>query len=150
MISRAKFSCGRCADVLPAVEPDEHRRIVRDFDQQIAEVAEREPAEQLDLPVRTRQLARFERHHLRALHRAEGARDLAVGRGEVVVPEERHLFLERTLRVHHPEQPALAGVLDVRVRRELAAARRHADVVALPDLRIHVVGLRARSRRDSR
>ena len=52
---------------------------------------------------------------------AELAGDLAVGGGEVVVPEERHLLLERALRVHHPEQPALAGVGDV-VRRLKAAA----------------------------
>ena len=141
MISRAKFSCGRARDILPAIEPHEHRRIARDFNQQVAKVSEREPAEQLDLSGRARQLALFERHHLGALHGAERTGDLAVAGGEVVVPEERHLLLQRTLRVHHPEQPALAGVLDVRVRRELAPSRRHADMVNLPDLRVHVVGL---------
>jgi hypothetical protein len=59
----------------------------------------------------------------------------------MVVPEERHLLLQRSLRVHHPKQPPLAGVLDVGVRRELAPSRRHADMVNLPNPRVHVVGL---------
>jgi hypothetical protein len=44
-----------------------------------------------------------------------------------------------TLGVHHAEQPALAGVLDARVRRELAGTRRHAGVRALADLRVDVI-----------
>ena len=42
--------------------------------------------------------------------------------------------------MHHPEQPSLAGVVDTGVRRELAA-RGDADVRALADLRVDVVGL---------
>jgi hypothetical protein len=32
------------------------------------------------------------------------------------VPEQRHLLFERALRVDHAEQPALARVVDQRVR----------------------------------
>src|SRR5262249_14938678 len=45
-------------------------------------------------------------------------RELAVGGGEVVVPEQRHLFLQRAPRMNHAKQPALARVLDVDVRRK--------------------------------
>ena len=58
----------------------------------------------------------------------------------MVVPEQRHLFLEGTLRVHHPEQPSLTSVDDVSVGRE-RARRCRADVVGLPGFRIHVVRL---------
>ncbi len=72
---------------------------------------------------------------------ADLAGDLRVGGGEVVVPEERHLLLQRALRVHHPEQPALPGIEDV-VRRlkAAAAAARHPDISRPADERIHIVG----------
>ena len=142
MISRPKFSCGLAADVRAAVEPDEHRRVLRDRDQQIAEVAERVLAEQLDLPAARRPDPRAaSRPSSRvAFVGAERAGDLAVGGGEVVVPEERHLLLERTLRVHHPEQPALARVVDVRSRQEPLPRGGHADVAGAPDLGVDVVG----------
>ena len=43
---------------------------------------------------------------------------LAEAGGEVVVPEQRHLLLQRTPRVDHPEHPALTRIVDVDVRRE--------------------------------
>jgi hypothetical protein len=79
-------------------------------------------------------------HHLRADYIPQGAGHLAVTDAEVVVPEERHLFLERASGVDHPKQPTLPRVVDVRARRELPA-RRHAHVLCQPDLRIHIVGL---------
>ena len=50
--------------------------------------------------------------------RAGVAGQLAVGGGEVVVPEQRHLLLQRAPRMNHAEHPALARVVDVDVRRE--------------------------------
>ena len=59
----------------------------------------------------------------------------------MVVPEQRHLFLERTLRVHHPEQPALARVFDAGIRRELPA-RGDPHVLAIAYLGIDLVRLK--------
>ena len=59
----------------------------------------------------------------------------------MVVPEERHLLLQRALRVHHPEQPALAGVEDIgRWLKAVAAASGHADVARTADERIDIIG----------
>ena len=59
----------------------------------------------------------------------------------MVVPEERHLLLQRTLAVHHPEQPPLPGVVDVASRLESACGSGgHADVARRPDLCVDVVG----------
>jgi hypothetical protein len=91
--------------------------------------------------LRAGQLTLLQGHHLGALDGAEGAGHLAVRRGEVVVPEKRHLLLERALRVDHPEQPPLPRVLDARVRGEPARARGDVDVIRPPDLAVHVVGL---------
>jgi hypothetical protein len=41
--------------------------------------------------------------------------------------------------MHHPEEPALAGILDVGVRGKLTTARRDADVAVLADQRIDAV-----------
>ena len=66
---------------------------------------------------------------------------LRVGRREVVVPEERHLLLERTVAVHHPEQPSLPRVEDVgRGENGAVPARGDLDVARLADLRVDVVG----------
>ena len=65
--------------------------------------------------------------------------ELAVGGGEVVVPEHRHLFLQRAPRVHHAEHPALARVVDVDVGRE-QVVRGHLHVVGPADALVHVVG----------
>src|SRR5215510_6933176 len=56
------------------------------------------------------------------------------------MPEERHLLLQRSAGVHHPEQPALARIFDVGVGRESTGTRHDADVCRVPDLRIDVVG----------
>jgi hypothetical protein len=124
-----------------AVEPDEHRGIARHLDQQLAEVADGEPPELLVLPhLRARHFVGTGRHHLRAVHRAERAVDLRIRGGEVVVPEQRHLLLQRTAAVDHAKQLALTGVVDDRVRCELAA-RRDRNVFRLVDVAIHVVRL---------
>ena len=94
--------------VRAAVEPHEHRRVLRDVQQDVAEVPERVVAQHLDLAADFRRiLRRLRRHVARAFGGAVRARDLVVAGGEVVVPEERHLLLERTVAVDHPEQPAL-------------------------------------------
>jgi hypothetical protein len=95
----------------------------------------------LDLALRSRQLAGLERHHLGGLNGTHNPRHLAVCGGEVVVPEQRHLFLERTLRVHHPEQPALSRVLDAGIRRELPT-RGDPHVLAIAYLGIDLVRLK--------
>ena len=63
-------------------------------------------------------LRSFGRHHLRGGHTADGVRNLAVGRGEMLVPEKRHLFLQRAPRVHHAKEPPLPRIVDARRRRE--------------------------------
>jgi hypothetical protein len=78
-------------------------------------------------------------HCAGAVRGAEPARDLAVSGGEVVVPEERHLLLERPRAVDHAEDPPLPRVGDDGRRRELTA-RRHAHEARLPDIRVDVVG----------
>ena len=66
-------------------------------------------------------------------------RDLRVRGGEVVVPEERHLLLERAVRMHHPEQPPLARVGDDGARRKRVPAARDLDVPGLQILRVDIV-----------
>ena len=59
----------------------------------------------------------------------------------MVVPEQRHLLLQRALAVHHPEHPALTGIVDVVARVEsAAAARHHAQIGRIADVGVHVVG----------
>ena len=131
--------------VLPSVEPDEHRRILApprsSRSRKLPSAYWRNSS---IWPCGPGSSPDFSAIIFVACSAADGAGDLAVGRGEVVVPEQRHLLLQRALRVDHPEQPSLPRVLDVRVRRELTA-RRDADVGVLSDLPVHVVGLRARS-----
>jgi hypothetical protein len=97
-------------------------------------------AKQLELILRPGKLARLERQHFGALHGTDTARDLGVRRREMVMPEQRHLLLEWALGMHHPEQPSLPGVVNAGIWRELAA-RRDANVRAVADSRVHVVGL---------
>ena len=104
-----------------AVEPHQHRGILRHLQQEVAVVAERVLAEELDLPLRPAQRAGLVREHLGRLHGAGVGGQLAVGGGEVVVPEQRHLLLQRAPRVDHAEHPALARVVDVDVWREEVA-----------------------------
>jgi hypothetical protein len=88
--------------------------------------------------LRAWQLSGFERHHFRALNGTAKPGHLAVGRREVVVPEERHLFLERPLRMQHSEEPPLTRVFDIRIRGELPAGR-DTNVTNLADLRVDIV-----------
>src|SRR4029450_9976190 len=93
----------------PAVEPYEHRRVLRHSDEEIPEVAERELTKKLDLALHLiRIFARLCSHVPRAFVGAERTGDLAVRGREVVVPEQRHLLLERTTGVDHSKEPALA------------------------------------------
>src|SRR5688572_28315265 len=78
--------------------------------QYLLKAAERVLAQQFHLSWRTGQIAGLERHHLGADDLTGIPRHLAVGGGEVVVPEQRHLLLQRPAGVHHPEQPALPGI----------------------------------------
>ena len=135
----AEVLLGPRLGVVLAVEPHQHRRIAGHLHQEVAEVAERVLAEQLELPLRPAQRARLVREHLGALHGARLGGQLAVGGGEVVVPEERHLLLQRTPRVHHAEHPALARVVDVDVGREQVACA-HLRVVGPSDALVDVVG----------
>ena len=84
-------------DVRPAIEPHDHGRVFRDLDEQVSKIAEGVLSEKLDLALRSWQLAELERHHLGGLNGTHNPRHLAVGGREVVMPEQRHLFLQRTL-----------------------------------------------------
>ena len=126
--------------VRAAVEPDEHRRVFGDVDQDVFEVGQRVVAQHFHLAAHAAGiLRRLRRHVARAFGRAKRAGDFRVTRREVVVPEERHLLLQRPVRVQHPEQPPLAGIADVRLRSERTSARRDADVSRLEDFRVDVV-----------
>ena len=123
------------------IEPDQRRGILRDLHQEIAEVAERVLAEQLDLSLRSAQGAGLVREHLGALQHARVIGQLAVAGGEVVVPEQRHLFLQRTPRVNQAEHPSLARVVDVDVWCEevVVSFGGHLHVVGPSHARIDVV-----------
>ena len=58
-----------------------------------------------------------------------------------VYAASREQGLQRTLRVHHPEQPSLTRVFDIGVRRELAS-RGDANVCAVAYLGVDIVGLK--------
>ena len=139
MISRPKFSCGFA---LVLILPSSQMSVAGScatWHQQVAIAPERVLAEQLDLSLRAAQHAGLRREHLRALLGTRIGGELAVGGGEVVVPEHRHLFLQRTPRVDHAEHPALARVVDVDVGRE-QIVRGHLHVVRPADALVHVVG----------
>ena len=131
MISRAKFSCGRAFVFAPAIQPHEHGGIFRHLDEQIAEVRKRVVAEELELAAQPRgMLDALRRHHPRRFRPSDASGNLAVRRGEVVVPEQRHLFLQRPPGIHHAEQPPLAGVVDDRGgRKRLARREPRIDIV---------------------
>ncbi len=127
------------AEVGSAIQPVEHRRILRHGDKKIPEIAEGVLAKQLELSLHAaRILGRLRREHPRRFFRARVVGDLRVGCREMVVPEERHLLLQRPATVHQPEQPALTGIGDVRRGLE-AAARGHAHVPCRTDEVIDVV-----------
>ena len=56
----------------------------------------------------------------------------------MVVPEERHLFLQRPAAVEHPEQPALARIVDDGRGRK-CAVRCGPGVPGRPDLAVHII-----------
>ncbi len=57
----------------------------------------------------------------------------------MVVPEQRHFFLQRATAVRHAKQPALPGIVDDRGGGKFSG-RRRAHVAGRPDLAVHVVG----------
>ena len=127
-------------EVGAAVEPHQHRWILGDRDQQIPEVAERVLPQQLELPLEPGRVLRgLGRKCPRSLDRTEFAGDLRVGGGEMVVPEERHLLLQRTAAVDQAEEPALARMSDVGVWLK-SARRGDPGVPRSPDEIIHIVG----------
>jgi hypothetical protein len=132
---------GPAADIQTSVEPHQHRGVLRDRDQQIAEIAESVLSEQFELADDGRgELAGLRREHARRVDRANRATDFRIGSGEVVVPEQRHLLLQRALAVHHPEQPPLPGIVDVGLRLETTRCPGgHAHVAGTADLVVHVV-----------
>ena len=121
-----------------AIEPHQYRGILRHLQQEVAIVTEGVLAEELDLALRPAQHAGLVREHLGRLCGAGVGDQLAVGGGKVVVPEQRHLLLQRAPRVGHAEQPALPRVVDVDVRREELASG-HLRMVGSSDALIHVV-----------
>jgi hypothetical protein len=85
----------------------------------------------------------FRRHHLRGGLAADGVRNLAVGRSEVLMPEQRHLLLQGAPRVQHAEQPPLTRVVDGRRRRKRLhhpGRWRHGRIPALTNELINIVG----------
>src|SRR5206468_10032159 len=67
-------------------------------------------------------LTRLRGHVPRAFVAIQGD-DLRVGGRKVVVPEERHLLLERTTRMNHAEEPTLPRIVDHGARQELTSCR---------------------------
>ena len=104
----------RGAVVLVVVQPEDHRRVPRDRHQQIAIVAHAVVAEQFDL-----------------LQQLVVVVDLRVAGGEHVVPEQRHLLLQRALRVHQ-----VVHVVDVAHRR-LAAGQQRGRLVTQQHIGVH-------------
>jgi hypothetical protein len=91
---------GRSLDVHPGVEKGQHRRILGHADEQIAEVAGRVPLEQLELP-----------QHLAVVAH------LVLARGEVAMPEQRHLLLERPASPQHPLGPPVPDPVRLQAAR---------------------------------
>ena len=97
--------------VEPIVEPHEHRRIARHRREQRAKISEALQAEERVLLL----------HHF--------GRRLAHGGCEMVVPEQRHFFDERTARAQHPiEPPHLHGGFPLTVLRGRQRAELHGIV----------------------
>jgi len=118
-----------------AVQPRHHGRVLRDLDQEVPEVAQGVLAKQLILSAQP--VCIFRRLRTQRPTRSVWTylpRDLAETGGEVVVPEQGHLLLQRPLGVHHPEQHPLPSVEDPFIRPKGASCRgpeesRHADGV---------------------
>ena len=79
----------RTVMVLAVIEPHDHRRVLRQLQQQRAETAHTVPGEHPDLVVQ----------HL-------AVSQLAVAGGEDAVPEQRRLLAQRRVRGDHPVHPA--------------------------------------------
>ena len=92
----------RAAVVAVVVQPENHRRIARQFHQQVAETAHPAFAEHRDLLRKFRRVVHF-----------------GVAGGEKLVPKKRHLFLQRPLRVNHPVDPL--GLVQRRPQSALVA-----------------------------
>ena len=109
-----------------SVEPRDHGWVLGDGEQQVAEVAKGVLAKQLELSLDAVCVLGGLRGQGTARRAGtELAGDLAEPCGEVVVPEQRHLLLQRALGMDHAEDPALRRIGDPRVRLE-RTARGHA------------------------
>ena len=116
----------RVLRVLDAREEDQHRRVVGDVEQEVAERAERAAAEELVL----------------LQHQPLGP-NLAVRGREPVVPDERHPLDERPARPHHPVEPpevVVAPGVGGREPVSLVVARRVADELLGTGMRERVDG----------
>ena len=78
----------RAVVIVVVVEPEDHRGVAGELQQEVLEAAEPHPAEHLEL--------------VQDRARVVG---LGVGRGEEAVPEERHLLLQGAARVDHTVEP---------------------------------------------
>jgi len=105
MISRAKFSCGFA---LVFVRLSSQTSIAVSFAMLVKYrgSSERVLAQHLDLTAYFARISTPSREIARAFGRANVRRSVVGGR-EVVVPEQRHLLLKRTIAVHHAEEPPL-------------------------------------------
>ena len=107
-----------------SVEPRDHGWVLGDGEQQVAEVAKGVLAKQLELSLDAVCVLGGLRGQGTARRAGtELAGDLAEPCGEVVVPEQRHLLLQRALGVDHAEDPALRRIGDPRVRPRTDRAR---------------------------
>ena len=140
----AKVFLGPGPGVQLAVQPVHHGRVFRHGHQHAWKTARCELAQHLDLSGRAaRETVRIVIHQPRRALLADSTSKLRVRGGEVVVPEQRHLLFQRTLRVDHPEQPALTRVVDQGVgRKRIAGRSRDADVGRVADLRVVIRGCR--------
>ena len=86
-----------------AVEPQQHRRVLRHVDRELLEVAERVPAQE------------------RVLAQHQLLRDSGLAGREPVVPHERHPLDQRRLRADHPIEPPQVVVPPRVARRQRPA-----------------------------
>ena len=101
--------------VLVVVQPDDHRRIPRQLDEDVPEVAQPVAPEGVDLVEQRARLVQ-----------------LRIPGGEEAVPEERNLLLQRTPRADHPVEPVCGRPVQV---PHLALVR----VVAPDDVVRHIL-----------
>ena len=108
----------RAVVVVVVVEPEDHRWIAGQLQEEVLEAAETHPAE-----------------HLELVEDRPGVVGLRVGCREEAVPEQRHLLLEGAARRDHPVEPLRRRAL----RPLVEGAVQPADDVLWYHLRVHGV-----------